>query len=179
MVSCQSFLSTSCSNFFSSTQNDGETDRNWKLRLLKAAHLQMSSHIYEDPDLTIKFKYGHRDDGEERLEREVDIYETSDVYTDQKVRSTRRGGKNHVLWLRIRRQCEIEKCSINVVKRAKLLGYTETLFMRESSVWADHILYETLAFSFKTNQSAKLSTRLPASRDMAVTLWKVSGKCLK
>ncbi|XP_063321668.1 CD209 antigen-like protein A [Pelmatolapia mariae] len=49
----------------------------------------MSSHIYEDPDLTIKFKYGNRDDREERLEREVDIYETSDVYTDQKARSTR------------------------------------------------------------------------------------------
>ncbi|XP_039461839.1 CD209 antigen-like protein E isoform X1 [Oreochromis aureus] len=46
----------------------------------------MSSHIYEDPDLTIKFKYGNRDD---REEREVDIYETSDVYTDQKARSTR------------------------------------------------------------------------------------------
>lgn len=55
----------------------------------------MSSHIYEDPDLTIKFKYGNRDDREERLEREVDIYETSDVYSDQKARSTRHGGKNH------------------------------------------------------------------------------------
>ncbi|XP_039907933.1 CD209 antigen-like protein A [Simochromis diagramma] len=51
----------------------------------------MSSHIYEDPDLTIKFKYGNRDDREERLEREVDIYETSVVYSDQKARSTRHG----------------------------------------------------------------------------------------
>ncbi|XP_028454177.1 CD209 antigen-like protein E [Perca flavescens] len=59
----------------------------------------MSSNIYEEPNLSMNVKYskGAREDGGERVERVIDIYESLDTSTNRHV-PTQRGGahtQNH------------------------------------------------------------------------------------
>lgn len=57
----------------------------------------MSSNIYEDPLLTTNVRYnkGGKEDGVERVERMVAIYESADALEDRRVDpSTQDGGTN-------------------------------------------------------------------------------------